>query len=57
MPKETITTPGPFEDGFKKGLVGEDPRSCPYEWGKEWQAWQRGQSLGIDLMKALFNDQ
>jgi hypothetical protein len=50
--KTEITT-DPFEQGFKKGLIGEDPRSCPYEWGKEWQAWQRGQSLGIDLMEAL----
>lgn len=53
MTSDFKTTPDAFEDGFKKGLTGEDQRSCPFEWGKEWQAWQRGQRLGIDLMEAL----
>ena len=36
-----------FERGVSAGLIGEDPRLCPYELGLESQAWHRGHNWGV----------
>jgi ribosome modulation factor len=44
----------PFCDGYAAGLCGEDPRSCPYDkMTKERNEWERGQSIGVDLMRSV----
>lgn len=40
-----------FCEGYRAGLVGPDPRMCPYEkLTKEWVEWQRGYGVGADLV-------
>jgi ribosome modulation factor len=40
----------PFGLGFKAGILGCDPRECPYAtMTMEWAEWQRGQAIGVKL--------
>lgn len=48
-----INPMGPFEEGYRAGLCGDDPRTCPYEkLTKEWQEWNRGQHCGCLYIEA-----
>lgn len=38
-----------FEEGYKAGLRGDDPRLCPYEkMTKEWNRWQFAHRIGCE---------
>lgn len=38
----------PFGLGFKAGILGYDPRACPYDrMTREWNEWQRGLTIGV----------
>ena len=40
----------PFSEGFRAGILGCDPRECPYDkMTAEWNEWQRGQTLGMTI--------
>jgi hypothetical protein len=54
MTKESQTaTPFPFEEGYKHGLTGCDPRCNPYTDGwKEHAEWMRGHNAAIELWRA-----
>lgn len=40
----------PFSLGFKAGILGRDPRTCPYDaMTTEWAEWHRGQEIGAKL--------
>lgn len=39
-----------FKDGVDAGLLGADPRVCPWDkMTREWYEWQRGQAWGVQL--------
>jgi hypothetical protein len=41
----------PWEQGWISGLIGEDPRLCPYDkMTKEWYEWQSFHGKGIEFM-------
>lgn len=43
--------PEPFEEGYKAGIRGDDPRMCPYEkMSKEWNEYQRGLKIGAAIV-------
>lgn len=47
---DTTDLMAPFGEGLKAGIVGCDPRECPYDkMTKEWGEWQRGQTIGVTL--------
>lgn len=47
---KTTDTMMPFGLGFKAGILGCDPRECPYDkMTMEWEEWQRGQSIGVTV--------
>jgi len=46
-----MTQTTPFEDGYKHGLTGEDPRDNPYEDWKESAEWIRGHNVAIEIWR------
>ena len=41
-----------FEEGYKAGLRGDDPRLCPYEkMTKEWHRWQFAHRIGCTYVE------
>ena len=56
---ETTDHMAPFKEGLGAGLVGADPRVCPYDkMTKEWDEWQRGQAIGVGMANAeVINDE
>lgn len=49
MPKETVATP--FEEGYRHGLTGCDPRCNPHEDWKNNAEWNRGHNIGCELWR------
>lgn len=48
----TIRDHSPFELGWMAGLMGDDPRLCPFEkMTKEWSEWQSAHGKATDFRR------
>ena len=48
----------PFEEGYRAGQQGCDPRECPHpKMTDEWNEWQRGHGFAVDLARIATEQQ
>ena len=48
----TLREHTPYELGWMAGLMGEDPRLCPFEkLTSEWQKWQSAHGKATDFRR------
>lgn len=48
----SLGKPTPFEEGWVAGLIGTDPRLCPFEkTTPEWREWQSFHGKAVDYMR------
>lgn len=49
----SLGPPRPFEDGWAAGLIGTDPRLCPFEkMTAEWREWQSFHGKAVEYIAA-----